>query len=215
MTTPVQDLNYTGELYRKGLHLLALAVPLGMAVLGRDLSLGLLVPMALLAVSADVLRVRSARFARSIYRIFGFMMRRKELPPVGGPVVINGATWVLVSAALLTLLFPIRIGVAAFTMFMLGDAVAALVGRRFGRTRWPGGTRTLEGSAGFLAASLLVVAFFPNVVFWIGAISALVACVTEALPMPFNDNLRVPLVAATIIFALEHLVHTLWLNPLP
>ncbi|HMB90301.1 MAG TPA: hypothetical protein VKP65_05595 [Rhodothermales bacterium] len=203
---PPTPIPYREEVKRKAIHLLALVVPLGMALLGKLWSIYLLVPMALLAISADYLRVRSAPFARFIYLIFGSMMRTEERPPMGGPVTINGATWVLLSAALLALTFPIRIGVPAFTMFMLSDAAAALVGRRFGRLHWGKNPRTVEGSLAFLVTGLAVMAFFPNIVFWIGAVSVGAAALAEALPRPFNDNLRVPLVAATVILLLEHFV---------
>jgi dolichol kinase len=203
---PSHDIPYAEEVKRKALHLFALVVPLGMGLLGKTWSLYLLVPAALFALTADVLRVRSAWFARLIHQIFGRMMRAEELPPVGGPVSINGATWVLVTATLLVFVFPIRIAVAAFVMFMISDAAAALVGRRIGRHRWPGSARTVEGSLGFVAAGMLVMAAFPGVPFWAGALSVVFASVAEALPGPLNDNIRVPLVAAAVLYCLEKFV---------
>lgn len=200
------EIPYRAEVVRKSIHLLALVVPLFMWVAGREVALAVLVPLALLSISADVLRARSAWFARLIYGTFGSLMRGSEIPPVGGPVRSNGATWVLVAAALLALLFPLRIAVPAFVMFMISDAAAALVGRRFGCHHWGRGSRTVEGSAAFLATGVIVLAFFPDVPFWTGAASVAVACAAEALPGPLNDNLRVPLVAALVIFLLERMV---------
>lgn len=200
------DLSYAGELRRKALHLIALVVPLGMALVDRGTALAVLAPLAVAAVSADVLRVRSAGFARFIDRLFGPLMRLDERPPVGGPVVINGATWVLVTATLLALLFPLYIAVPAFAMFMVADAAAAIVGRRFGRHPWGGGPRTLEGSAAFVVAGLAVMALFPAIPFWAGAVSVVLAAGAEALPRPLNDNVRVPLAAAAVLFVLERFV---------
>lgn len=210
MTAPAQEIPFSAELSRKALHLLALVVPLGMALLGRTYALWVLVPLALLALAADVLRTRSAGFAGFVQRWFGWMMRAEELPPVGGPLRLNGATWVLVSAALLAALFPLRIAVPCFVMFMVSDAAAALVGRRIGRIRWAGTRRTVEGSLAFLAVGLGIMAGFtssvyPGLVFWMAAVATLLGCLAEALPGPFNDNLRVPLVAATTLFVLERL----------
>lgn len=199
------ELPYRDEVKRKALHLLALIVPLGMVLLGRTGSLLVLVPAALLALGADILRAHSQRFAELIRRIFGPLMRMDELPPPGAPVSVNGATWVLLSAALLALIFPLRLAVPVFVMFMVSDAAAALVGRRFGRTHWGRGPRTVEGSAAFLIAGLAVMALFPSISFWIGAGGVAVACLAEALPRPLNDNLRVPLVAAAAISLLEWL----------
>ncbi len=205
------ELPYRDELKRKALHLLALVVPLGMYVLGRPVALLILAPAALLALTADTLRAYSVRFARVIARVFGPLMRAEEWgakgqPAADGDVTFNGATLVLVSAALLTLIFPLRLAVPVFAMFMIGDAAAALVGRRFGRVHWGRNPRTLEGSAAFLAAGLAVMACFPAVGFWIGAAGTVAGCLAEALPRPFNDNLRVPLVAASVMAFLEWLV---------
>ena len=82
----------------------------------------------------------------------------------------------------------------------------ALIRRRFGRHRWGGGPRTVEGSLAFLATGVAIMTLFPAVPFWVGVASVVVACGAEALPGPFNDNVRVPLVAAFVILALERLV---------
>ena len=203
---PDHDLPYRAELGRKALHLLALIVPLGIALAGKERALVVLVPLSLLALTGDVLRVRSAYVARLIDRFFGFMMRREERPPVGAPVSINGATWVLLSAALLVLVFPVYLAVPAFVMFMISDAVAALIGRRFGRIQWGQTSRTVEGSAGFLVCGLVVVSFFPALPYWVGAVGVVVGCAAEAIPRPFNDNIRVPFVSATVMFLLERFV---------
>jgi dolichol kinase len=182
---------------------LSLIVPFGMLILGQRVSLLLLVPLSLIALGADVLRVRSEGFSAFIDRIFGPLMRDEERPPVGSPVVINGATWVLVTATILVILFPVAIAVPAFVMFMIGDAAAALVGRRYGRTFWGDGPRTIEGSAAFLIAGIGIMAAFPSVPFWIGAASAAAGSLAEAMPRPFNDNVRVPIVTAAVLTGLE------------
>jgi dolichol kinase len=199
-------ISYQAELWRKAIHLLALVVPLAMAVLGKAEALYLLVPATVLVLICDVLRVRSVWFARLVQRVFGFMMRGEEQPRVGGAVTINGATWVLLSATLLALVFPIRIAAPAFAMFMLGDAAAALVGRRYGRIHWGQNPRTVEGSVAFLVVGLGVMALlapYSAIVFWVGAVSVAAAALAEVPAGPLNDNLRVPMVAAAVIFLLE------------
>lgn len=203
---PEDNLSYRGELRRKALHLVALVVPLLMAVLGRATSLALLVPLTLLALLGDVLRARAPWFRALIDRWFAVMMRAEEQPPLGGPVVINGATWVLISATLLAFVFPLRIAVPSFAMFMVADAMAALVGRRYGRVHWGSTPRTVEGSFAFLVTGLGMIALFPGVTFWVGAIAVVAACAAEAAPVNINDNLRAPLAAAVVIFALERYV---------
>ena len=97
----------------------------------------------------------------------------------------------------------------AFAMFMLSDAAAALVGRRYGRIHWGGSPRTVEGSLAFLLLGLGVMALlapFSEIVFWVGAVSVGAATLAEVPAGPFNDNLRVPMVAATVLFVLERFV---------
>ncbi|MEX1055765.1 MAG: phosphatidate cytidylyltransferase, partial [Rhodothermales bacterium] len=95
------ELPYSAELWRKGLHLVALVIPLGTVLFGRSLAISILVPVTIVALAADVLRVRSDGFAHWLYGTFGFMMRPEERPAMGSSTVINGATWVLISATLL------------------------------------------------------------------------------------------------------------------
>ena len=200
-------LPFRAELGRKALHLLALVVPAALLTLGRPWALRLGVPLALVALGADALRARSVGFAAFIDRYFGWMMRAEERPPVPGPVAVNGATWVLVTAALLALLFPLGLGMTAFAAFMLADAAAALVGRRFGRHPWPRTTRTVEGSAAFFGVALVVllalpaVAPLPPVPLLAAALAAGAMALAEAAPLPVNDNLRAPLVGAAVLWA--------------
>lgn len=201
------ELPYHEEVRRKALHLLALALPLGTALLGKSTALFILLPAALFALSCDVLRSRSRRFARLIRRLFGPMMRADEWAPPEDRadgrfgVRVNGATWTLVTMALLTLFFPLWMAVTAFSLFMIGDAAAALVGRRYGHTPWGDGPRTVEGSAAFagtagLTTALLVGTGYAAAPWWAAALAVGAATGAEALPRPLNDNLRVPFVAA-------------------
>lgn len=200
-------ISYSAELRRKALHLGALVIPAGILVLGRTAALWLLVPLALVAVTLDVLRPRVRAVHRFIEWVFAPIMRPEEQPPFGGPVVINGATWMCVTAALCALLFPEPIAAASLAMLMVGDGAAAVVGRRFGRTRYPFSEKSVEGSAAFFVTGL--VAALP---FGMGALSlpvlaagALTAAAVEAVPVPVNDNLRVPLAAGAAMLLLHGL----------
>lgn len=193
------ELAYSDELKRKALHLLALIIPLFMWFAGRTSSILLLGVVACLALTADVLRVRSERFAGVIYRFFHFIMRPEECPEVGGPIVLNGATWVVLSATLLAVLFPLEIAVLSFTAFMIADAAAAIVGRGFGRHRWHNTTRTVEGSTAFFIAGVAVMIIFGWTSVWISILAVLAGAVAEIPYRPLNDNIRVPLVIGIVI----------------
>lgn len=207
-SAPVDDETLWFEAKRKALHLLALVVPLLMGILGKPTALALLVPSAALGLAADVWRAYSPGFNRFIRRLFGPLMRGTELPPVGTGVRVNGATCVLIGAALTTWIFPLHVAVPVFAMFMIADAAAALVGRRFGRTPWLDGPRTVEGSFAFVAAGCVVMAFFPALPTGVSLAAVLTAAAAEAAPLPVNDNIRVPLAGCAVVAAL----HVWWLG---
>ncbi|PIQ59889.1 MAG: phosphatidate cytidylyltransferase [Bacteroidetes bacterium CG12_big_fil_rev_8_21_14_0_65_60_17] len=197
------QLDYRGELGRKALHLLALVLPLAVHLLGSKALFGL-VPLAAGALFLDVARVRLAWVNTTIDRVFGWMMRPSERPPMGSPVVINGATWVLISMALLTAVFPPDIAVVAFVTFMLGDAAAALAGRRFGRTRWGREGCTVEGSAAFLIAAGAAAALLPYAYpYWMLASLVIASMLIEGAPLRLNDNLVAPFAGAVVLYALS------------
>lgn len=196
-----RSFGYAAEVKRKALHLSALIVPFGMEWLGREAALWILVPLTLSAVGADVLRAYWPPFHRFIRHVFGPLMRTEELPSVGEGVVINGATSVLVGGTLLTLLVPLSIAVPVFVMTMIADAAAALVGRAVGRLRWPGRPHTVEGTAAFVVTGLVILAFFPLP--WPLRLAAVtIAAAAEATPLPVNDNIAVPLIAALVVWGL-------------
>ena len=199
-------LSYTGELGRKALHLLALVIPFSAWAVGMPGALYILVPAALVAVAADVIRAYSESFDRGIRWIFGALMRTDELPATRTTVRLNGATCVLVGAALMVFLFPLRIAVPVLVMAMLADAAAALVGRRWGRHTWGGRTATMEGTAAFAATGLTVMASFSSIAFGPAAVGVLVGAGIEALSLPVNDNIRVPVAAAVAVVGCEALI---------
>lgn len=187
------------ELRRKVLHLLGLIAPLSVVVWGKWPTVIVLGLGSLIALTGQFLQVRSARFNEWIHRRFGSMMRENERRAVGEPIVLNGATWMTISALLTFLCFSAPIGIAAFTLAILGDTAAAFVGIRYGRHTILGSRKTIEGSCAFLGTALLVVIVLPELAFWQGAVGALAATLAEASAIFVNDNLLVPLVSGAVM----------------
>lgn len=202
MSDHVPVIPYAAEVKRKALHLGALALPASILLLPRPVVLVALAVLAALAVALDVARQRVPAVRRLIVdRTFGWMMRPEEIPPEGSPIVLNGAVWMFVSALLCAWLFAPGVAAAALAMLMVGDGAAAVVGRRFGRTRWPGSPKSAEGSAAYAATAFaigLAVVAWPGTSLTVAmcAVGALVGAAVEALPLPLNDNVRVPFLSA-------------------
>ena len=196
-------MTFSRELMRKGLHLAALVIPWGMLSLDRGATLVLLGAAAAAALLADWARARSPAIQSAVMVLFGKLMRPGEFASVPGAFVVNGATWTLVSAFFLLLVFPARIAALAMVIFLLGDAASGLVGRRYGRISWRISDRTVEGTCAFWAVALAVALIMPGTAIWIGVASALAAGAAEILPGPLDDNLQVPAAAALTVFLLE------------
>jgi uncharacterized protein (TIGR00297 family) len=123
------------------------------------------------------------------------------------------------SILLLLLMLPNRMDIVAGAWGVLaaGDGAATLVGRRIGGTSWPWNRRkTVAGSvalalAGGAAGSFLCwwcrSAIIPPPYPWfsLGApiVAALVAAAVETVPIRLDDNLSVPLTAATVMWAMS------------
>ncbi len=200
-------ISYSAELKRKALHLGALVIPAGIVWLGRPTALALLVPLALVALTLDAARHRVRPVHDLIARAFAPIMRPEERPPFGGPIIFNGATWMCVAAALAAALFPETVAAASLALLMVGDAAAAVVGRRYGRMRWPGSPKSVEGSAAFVAAGWVAAmpfALAAEPVLGPGPVlvGAVAAAAVEAVPIPLNDNVRVPLAAGATMLLL-------------
>lgn len=196
------------ELRRKTLHLLALVIPWGILQVEKTAGLLVLGLIATLFLGVDLGRAYWPALAGLVNKLGGAFMRQEENlgSKCKGKVVINGSTWVLISAFCILLLFPAQIASLALAIFLLGDAASGLVGRRFGRISWRISKRTVEGSLAFFTASMFVVWFWPTEIqIWIIAAAVFFACAVEILPGPLNDNLQVPLAAAGVMYLLQQL----------
>lgn len=198
-------LPYIDELGRKALHLLALVLPAGMYWLGPPTATYVVGTGALCAVAADVARSLLPEVNAVVRTVFGRLMRAEEVDVRHG-ITFNGATSVLVGAALLALLFPLSVAVPVLTMTILADAVAALVGRRWGRHEWGPGGDTVEGTVAFIGTGVGVMLLLDMAETGPALIAVLVAAGAEVLPLPVDDNIYVPLFGAAALVGAHFLL---------
>ncbi|CAN5177046.1 SEC59/DGK1/VTE5 family protein [soil metagenome] len=196
------NITYRAELARKGIHLCSLAIPVCAWFVPKWFAVAILVAMALGSFAVDYFRGRDGAFANFLNAHFSFMLRPHEREVAGGRIVMTGSTWMLLSAVITFAIFAKPVAVAAFAMLIVCDTAAALVGRRWGRIRFGRKRKSLEGSAAFFIAGVLVAAVTPEVPLWIGAVASLVAAVVEAVFWRVDDNFSIPLSAGAVMTAL-------------
>jgi len=183
------------ELARKAFHMLSLVYLGFFTVFGRDTTLIALGIWLGLVWTLELARLNLPAFNRFLLGVFQGIHRPAEEKRISGVVWTSLGCWATV------LLFGdsellVRAGILCVA---LGDAAAALVGKRFGRHPFRSGERmkSIEGSLGCFAASFAgcLIAGLP-----LGASAAAAVCaaVVEAAPVPIDDNLWLPLVSAAV-----------------
>ena len=140
------------------------------------------------ALGVELVRRLSPRAARVFGRLGGL------LKP-GESARITGATTLAIGLTTTAVALP---GTALFGILAAGlaDPAASLVGQRVGRVRYPGG-KSIAGSAAFLVVVLAVaLGLGMDPVRSIGI--ALLLSVIEALSLPVDDNLYLPVAGALL-----------------
>jgi len=204
------------EITRKLLHLIALAMPVGIYYLPQ-LGFSWYVPTFILAIILggsiiiEKLRQVNPVVQALFYKVAGSMLRKEERDRA------TGSTWVIGAAFICSIIFRNDpwIAFVVLTLFVLGDAIAALVGMSIGRIRI--GKKSLEGSAACLSLCMVffygVFPFIPGLIRSPGGClpiavtltTSLVITIFELVPLRvtpkliINDNLAVPVVAGMVL----------------
>jgi dolichol kinase len=199
--------SYTTEILRKTIHLTSLLIPIIYYFIPKSTALAILVPLTLLFALSDLLRILHEPTGQLYEQFFGFLLRSHER--LGRGRKLNGATWVLLSATLTLWIFPKVVFLTAFSILIVSDTSAALIGRRFGRH--PFLKKTSEGALAFLLSALVVVLIAPKVgtgieEYLIGAAAALVGAIVESGATGVDDNVSIPLSVGGTLWALYALV---------
>lgn len=200
-------IDYRSEILRKAIHLCSLSIPIIYYFITKELALKILVPLLIISLIIDLGRYYFPTIRYFFYNFFGFLLRHHEKDHKRKS--LNGATYVLISAVIVILIFPKVFVVTAFSVLIIGDIAAALIGRKFGKTRFL--LKSMEGTIAFFVFSCIVILFTPkiqgNIVeFIIGFISVAVGAIAENISIGWaDDNLTIPIaigITMWILYAL-------------
>ena len=189
------EISFVQELWRKATHIGALVIPGGYYLFGleKGTALAILVPFTLLVIMTDISRLRGWWFWHGLMgKLFSRMIRSHEQ---NGDW--TGATYILLASCCTIALYNKPIAIAALAFIIVGDAAAALIGRQFGRHKI--GRKSIEGSLGCLAATLLVAWLAPGLSFPVAAVGAVAAALFEFQPLGVDDNVTVPILSGLVM----------------
>ncbi len=176
------------EVKRKSFHLLTLIYIFAYAFFPRtDILWGMGI-LIFCVIVMESIRLRLPSFNKWLLKFLGGVHRDSE---TNG---ISGLPWTLSGSFFTMLLFPDKsIVISSLLYLALGDASAALVGKRMGKRKifWD---KTLEGSlACFLVCFMIGLYFFKLPIALSGALAA---AIIELFPWALNDNFWMPIISA-------------------
>jgi dolichol kinase len=201
-------IHYRDELVRKLIHLCSLAIPTIYYFIPKSTGIIILAVLAFIALVLDLGRYVSPGVGKIFYKTFGFLLRKHEVDLKKRN--LNGATYVLISALISIIIFPKIIFITAFTILIISDSMAALIGRKFGRHRFL--SKSFEGTLTFFISAIIVVLLTPKVEghileYVIGFIAAAVGAIVENISFGLaDDNLSIPLSIGLTMWLLYYLM---------
>lgn len=143
------------EKKRKSLHLSSLWIPFlyFFPAVSQEKMLILMGIATVIVVVIDIGRHFSPYLGNLFHILFGDMLREHEKKQPR--IRLTGASYMMIASVLMVALFSKLIVVTALAVLMVSDSVAALVGKRFGRTPLLG--KSLQGTIAFIISGWGVV----------------------------------------------------------
>ncbi len=203
------DIQYKDEVLRKLIHLCSLSIPIVYIYLTQVEMAMVVVPMFLIALFVDVGSHYFTPINRLLNTFFGNMLREHEKD--SDKFLLNGATYVLMSAVACVLLLPKIIAITAFSILIISDICSALIGRRFGKTRFL--DKSLVGFTAFCISAAATVAVIglcgngPAEFYLLGIVGGVFAGIVESasVTLRMDDNASIPLAVSIIMWGGMHL----------
>lgn len=191
-----EEFSYRQEIYRKLIHLSSLWIPIAIYMFEKKTSLLIFFSGIILVYAYERIRKQDHALARLLNKTLGAALRPDEKEATFKP---SGAVYVLIAAFLSTLIFPETIAITALSMMLIGDAAAALIGRKYGKHKLLG--KSVEGTVAFSVTAfinaLIIAAFIPVESGYLTAatIAAFVAAFVELVSkkIGLDDNLTISL----------------------
>jgi dolichol kinase len=191
------------EIRRKIMHTWPIIIPIAYRFVSKDTALVIMLPICAFYVFCDVFRHFHEGFKQLFDRIItvNFLREHEKNGLIGSSYFIFGALLAII-------LFPKPVTIVSLYILIVSDAMAAIVGTWWGKTRIF--AKSLEGSIAFFVSGIIIVFLAMQdkplwgqsamqAHLWWGLLAVAGATLVELLPTGLDDNLTVPLVAGTIM----------------
>jgi len=172
-----------------------LFIPIAALFLPRMVLVISLCVVTFIFLTFELVRFRAPGINRWFFSFCKPLLREKEVSR------LTGTSHMLIASLIAFLAFQRDIAVLALCFLAVGDALATLVGKHIGKRRLLG--KTLEGDlACFISCIAVGLVFYyaglniPLLTILVGAAGA---TIVEAVPLPVNDNLTMPLFAGVVM----------------
>ncbi len=198
------------EIKRKVLHLTGLSIPAVYLLFGRDVALAYVTVFLVVFIALEPLRIieairdeikrrlelireDSVATVENIEKTIRSIERESERSGIAAHIYFT-------LAALIIIYFFLRdIAIGAITVATLGDSMAAIIGRAFGRHRFSNG-KSLEGSLAYFLTALAVL--IPMFNWPVALVASVVGTLTEFYRLPPDDNFSNQLLIAIALYLL-------------
>ena len=202
-----KQITYVSEVARKTIHLTSLFIPVIYLHIEHTLGISILIAMTALSFLLDIGRLYHEPTRKLLMKTVGPLLRTHEVQH--GRFRLTGATWVLIAATLSLGLFPTTVGVTAFTILIVSDTLAALIGRRYGEKRFL--DKSVVGTATFAISAIGVVLVYsaiyslPSTFIIAGCIASVIGALAEAsaVRLKLDDNIAIPFSVGIVMLAID------------
>ncbi|NJE25326.1 phosphatidate cytidylyltransferase [Thermococcus sp. MV5] len=199
------------ELKRKTLHLTGLSVPLLYLLLGQKVTIGFVATALIVFIILEPFRIVE-ELRDKVKRKLGLYVREevialveKELEAISREhekYSIGAHIYFTVGALIIVCFFPKDIAIGAITVATLGDAIAAIIGKPFGKHRFKNG-KSVEGSLAYFVTAFLIL--FVLIDLPHALIGALAGMLAEFYELPPDDNFSNQIAVAIAIYAFRRI----------
>lgn len=192
------------ELKRKALHLTGLIVPFSYLIFGREVTLTFVATTLVLFLILEPFRIVEhlrdrvkeklglyVDIIEKVEREIETITREHEKRGIGAHIYFTLAVLIIIC------FFPEDIAIGSIAVATLGDAIAAVIGKPFGKHRFKNG-KSIEGSLAYFLTALLILT--PLMGVFHAIIGALAGTLAEFYELPPDDNFSNQLAVAVTLY---------------